>query len=219
MKLSLKVFVAILVLLIGSQSGFAQGNVMYLIKPGDQLNIYVHENQDLTMTVMVLPDGTISYPLVGNLYVQGLTTSGLEAILAQKLGQFLQKPVVVISITSETLYRIYVMGEVRMPNAYPFEAKKRLTEYLAMAGGPTEEANLKKCNIYSDNLSKPRLVVNLKEIFDDADRQQDVELQANDTILLERRSGFIVSDWTEIAQIFSIIIGAATLYLVANNTR
>jgi len=219
MKVSLKVFVTILMLLISSRAGCAQGDEMYQIKPGDQLSVYVHENQDLTLNVTVLSDGTISYPLVGNLFVQGLTTSGLEAILTQKLGQFLQKPVVVISITSETLYKIYVMGEVRMPNAYPFEGAKRLTEYLAVAGGPTEEANLKKCNIYSDDLTKPRLVVNLKEIFEDKDRRQDVELQANDTILLERRSGFIVADWSEIAQIFSVIFGAASIYLVAQNAR
>ena len=81
------------------------------------------------------------------------------------------------------------------------------------------KANLKKCNIYSDDLTRPRLVVNLKEIFEDKDRRQDVELQANDTILLERRSGFIVADWSEIAQIFSVIFGAASIYLVAQNAR
>jgi polysaccharide export outer membrane protein len=219
MMLSVRVFVAIVAVGLCFGQGFAQEDDLYQIKPGDQLNIYVHGNDDLTRNVTVLPDGTISYPLVGNLYVQGLTTSGLEGILTQKLEQYLQKPVVVISISSETLYKIYVMGEVRMPNAYPYEAKKRLTDYLAMAGGPTDEALLKKCNIYPLDASKPRLVVDLREIFDDEDRTKDVELQANDTILLERRSGFIVADWAEMAQIFSVIFGMATIYLIATDNR
>ncbi|HEX7343755.1 MAG TPA: polysaccharide biosynthesis/export family protein [bacterium] len=219
MKLSLKLFVALLILVIGTAAAFAQSEEMYKIKPGDRLNIYVHDNNDLTQVVTVLPDGTISYPLVGNLYVEGLTTSGLADILTEKLGQFLQRPVVVITITSETLYKIYVMGEVRMPSAYPFEEKKRLTDYLAMAGGPTTEANLKKCNVYPLDSTEPRVVVNLKDIFDDEDRTKDIELQANDTILLERRSGFIVSDWAEIAQVFSVIFGAASIYFIAQNAR
>jgi len=215
MKLSFSALIVLISLCALAAAVFSAEDQMYRIKPGDQLSVYVHENQDLTMTVMVLPDGTISYPLVGSLYVQGLTTSGLEDILTQKLGQFLQKPVVVVSISSETLYKIYVMGEVRMPNAYPFQEKRRLTDYLAMAGGPGPEANLKKCNVYPADPGKSRLVVNLNEIFDDKDRSKDVELQANDTILLEKRSGYIISDWAEIAQVFSIILGVATLYLVA----
>ena len=77
---------------------------MYHIKSGDQLNIYVHDNNDLTMVAPVLPDGTISYPLVGNLYVQGLTTAGLQSALTEKLSQYLQSPVVVVSISSQTSY-------------------------------------------------------------------------------------------------------------------
>lgn len=208
--------IAVLVVVICVGALWAQDTgEVYRIKPGDQLSVYVHENNDLTMTINVLPDGTISYPLVGSLYVQGLTTTGLQNILAEKLQLFLQKPVVVVTIASETLYKVFVMGEVKMPNAFPFQEGRRLTDYLAQAGGPGPEANLKKCTVFSEDPTIPRRVINLNDIFQDGDRTLDIKLQPYDTILLERRSGFIVTEWQEIAQVFAIITGVATIAILA----
>lgn len=206
-------FVSILLL---STTGLvvAQESGLYRIKPADQLNIYVHENNDLTMGVTVLPDGTISYPLVGSLYVQGLTTTGLQDVLTEKLKQFLQNPVVVVTIQSQTLYKVYVMGEVRSPGAIPYEATKRLTDYLTVAGGTTEKANLKKCYIYTSKSGKPRRVINLKDIFENNNLTLDIPLEPDDTVIVERKSGFLVSSWSDIAQIFGIMVGAVTLYLL-----
>ncbi|MFH1861281.1 MAG: polysaccharide biosynthesis/export family protein [bacterium] len=194
----------------------AQDTGLYRIKPGDQLNIYVHENLDLSLSPTVLPDGTISYPLVGNLYVQGLTTAGLQNILTDKLKQFIQNPVVVVTILSETLYKVFVMGEVGAPNAYPFEEGRRLTDYLAIAGGLTQEADLKECNIYTANSDTPKRVIDLREIFTENNMALDIVLQPNSTIVIERRSGFIVTEWAEIAHIVSIIVGAATLFYITS---
>jgi len=214
MKFSFSTLIAALSLLLIANLVQAQEEGMYRIKPADQLNIYVHQNADLTMTAPVLPDGTISYPLVGNLYVEGLTTAGLQEALAEKLKQFLQNPVVVVTIQSQTLYKVYVMGEVSSPGAYPYEEGKRLTDYLTLAGGTTPEANLKKCNIYARDSSSPRRVINLKEIFEESNLTFDIPLEPNDTVILERRSGFLVTNWGDVAQIFSIVLGIATLYLI-----
>lgn len=204
----------VLSLLITIAPAGAQEEARYRIRPGDQLNIYVHENADLTMTVAVLSDGTISYPLVGNLYIEGLTTSGLQNVLTEKLEQFLQKPVVVVSISTQTLNKVYVMGEVMSPGTYPYEVGKRLTDYLAMAGGPSAEANLKKCNIYSVEPDQPKKVIDLKKLFEESDQTLNVSLQPDDTVLIERRSGFVLTQWVEIAQIFGILVASATLYFV-----
>lgn len=219
MKTSLNRLFASILLLLAANLVMAQESGLYRIKPADQLNIYVHENNDLTMAVTVLPDGTISYPLVGSLYVQGLTTAGLQDVLKEKLEQFLQKPVVVVSIQSQTLYKVYVMGEVRSPGAVPYEANKRLTDYLTLAGGTTEQANLKKCNIYTSTSGKPRRVINLREIFENNNLTLDIPLEPDDTVIVERKSGFLISNWTDVAQIFSIVVGAATLYLLVTLER
>ena len=203
-----------LVVIAGSASAEDERS-MYRIKPADQLNVYVHENADLTMPVTVLPDGTISFPLVGNLYVQGLTTAGLQNVLREKLREFLVNPVVVVTISSQTAYKVYVLGEVGSPGTFPYEEGKRLTDYLALAGGMTAEADLKECYIYSSGVEEPRRKINLKEIFEEDIISLDIELQPEDTIVLKRRSGFFVSEWVEVAQIFSILVASVTLYVLA----
>lgn len=216
MKNSYRWLYIVLSILIAITTATAEDEeALYRIKPADQLNVYVHENQDLTMTVAVLPDGTISFPLVGNLYVEGLTTAGLQNVLAEKLKEFLKKPVVVVTISSQTAYKVYMLGEVGKPGAYPFEENQRLTDYLALASGTTPEANLKQCHVYSSGSGEPRRVINLEEIFEKSNESLNIPLQPNDTVVIQRRSGFIVTEWVEIAQIFSIIVASATLYLVA----
>jgi polysaccharide export outer membrane protein len=219
MKLSWVCIIAAIALLITTSLSFAVQEDQYRIKPGDHLSIYVHENNDLSLSPIVLPDGTISYPLVGSLYVQGLTTTGLQEILTQKLSSFLQKPIVVVTISSETEDKVYVLGEVRVPNAYPYHEGDRLTDYLAVAGGPMSTANWNKCNIYSVDQASTKRIINLRNTFQSHDLMQNPVLKPNDTIYLEKKSGFIVENWSEISQILGILVGSATLYFVATRGR
>jgi polysaccharide export outer membrane protein len=196
-------------------SAYGQDQGTYRIKPADMLNVYVHDNIDLTMPVTVLPDGTISYPLVGNLYVQGLTTAGLQDALTERLKQFLQTPVVVVTISSQTAYKVYVVGEVGAPGAYPYEEGKRLTDYIAMAGGQTPYSNLKKCTIISKTPEQTERRINLKEIFEKNNQALNIAPQPDDTIIIARKK-FILEQWNEVAQVMAVIIGAVTLYYVAS---
>ena len=213
MKFPIMMLCIALSLLISVGPAGAQEEVKYRIKPGDQLNVYVHENPDLTMTAAVLADGTISYPLVGSLYVEGLSTSGLQNVLTEKLKQYLQMPVVVVTISTLTVHKVYIMGEVTAPGEYPYQMDKRLTEYLALAGGISPEANLKKCNIYEKDSDQARQVINLKEILEKNNQALNITLKPEDTVFLERRSGFVLGEWVEIAQIFGILVASATLYI------
>jgi polysaccharide export outer membrane protein len=218
MKRSLGIIALLAMFVVQTGAVQAQEGENYYLRPGDQLHIYVHENPDLTVSTAVLSDGSISYPLVGNLFVEGLTITALEDILAEKLGQYLQRPVVVITVSTETLEKVYVLGRVRLPHEYPYQKGKRLTDYLAMAGGPDDFADLKDCKVFSRDSSQPTRVISLKAIFEDHDRDQDIELQPNDTIYLDRKSGFLVSNWGEIGQILGIILGSTTLFFVIERT-
>jgi polysaccharide biosynthesis/export protein len=215
MKTYLTVVGLFLLSLVMVGSVNAEGGGSYRIKPTDVLHIYVHENEDLTLNANVLPDGTISYPLVGTIYVQGLTTDGLQAILTEKLKNYLKEPVVTITITSTTMFDIYILGEVRSPGVYAFEEGKRLTDYIAMAGGTTNYADLKRCRIYPNKDGESSKTVNVQdEIFENGNHELNVLPQPYDTIIIPRRSGFAVIEWAQVAQIFGIIVGAATLYFI-----
>jgi polysaccharide biosynthesis/export protein len=219
MKQLLVTIITVMAVLMAAGLAGAVQEEQYHIKPGDHLSIYVHENPDLTVSPTVLGDGTISYPLVGNLYVAGLTISGLQDILTQKLSSFLQKPAVVVTISSETVDKIYILGEVRSPSAYPYENGFRLTDYLAIAGGPAPNANWNKCSIYSVDPGTSKRTINLKYTFQSRDLTQNPILKPNDTVYLEKKSGFIINNWGEISQVLGILVGSATLYFLVNNTR
>jgi polysaccharide biosynthesis/export protein len=219
MKQFVLTIISLMAVLMAVGGALAAPEEQYHLKPGDHLSIYVHENPDLTVSPTVLGDGTISYPLVGNLYVAGLTTSGLQDILIQKLSSFLQKPIVVVSISSETVDKVYLLGELRTPNAYPYQEGYRLTDYLAIAGGPAPTANWNKCSIYSVDPGTPKRTVNLKYTFQSRDLTQNPVLKPNDTVYLEKKSGFIVNNWSEIGQVMGIIVGSATLYFLIDTRR
>ncbi len=183
------------------------------------MSIYVHGNSDLTLMVPVLPDGTISFPLVGNLYVQGLTTAVLQNALTEKLNQFLQNPVVVVSIQSVSAYKVYVMGEVRSAGALPYQEDLRLTDYLTLAGGMTNVADLKKCYIFSAGSDSAHTIINLREIIEDNRQELNITLKSDDTVIVGRRSGFSITQWIEVAQLFSVLVSSATLYLLILRER
>jgi len=212
-------FSILLVLLCILRPAIAEEDPTYRIEAGDLLDVYVHENPDLSLQITVLPDGTISYPLVGNLYVQGLTTAGLQDILTKKLEDYLQSPVVVVSISSQTAYKIYMLGEVSSPGVLEYQENYRLTDYIALAGGMTNQANLKKCFIYSTSSDSTFRVINLKEIFEDNNQDLNVTLKPDDTVVLDRKSGFWVGTWLEVAQIVTILVSSATMYLIVTRER
>lgn len=142
------VLLAILtVFAIGLGTGEAQAK--YRIGAGDQLQIEVLEDSTLNRQVLVLPDGTISFPLVGTLPAQGMTIEDLRRDLAGRLtSNFAGPPTVSVSVsalaredeTSDTdgpTIDIYVMGEIQGPGKKEVDAGTTLLQFLAESGGLT----------------------------------------------------------------------------------
>lgn len=110
----------------------------YLIGAGDIIRISVFQNPDLLSEGRVSESGTISFPLVGNLRLGGLTISAAEHLVAQKLseGGFVNKPQVSILPIQMRSNQVAVLGQVNRPGRYPLEtANVRLSDMLANAGG------------------------------------------------------------------------------------
>jgi len=107
----------------------------YTIGPGDVLNIAVWQNADLTQTVGVLPDGTISFPLIGSITAAGKTVSAIKQEVTEKLAPFVTEPVVSVWVNSVQSMIIYVIGKVNRPGHYGLNANITVLQALAMAGG------------------------------------------------------------------------------------
>jgi polysaccharide biosynthesis/export protein len=116
----------------------------YQINPGDELEIYVWGEERLQRITRVLPDGTIGFPLVGQLVVQGRTLTELEAMISDRLrGQYRgQVPQVTASVKAPMGLQFSVMGHVKSAGTFSPGRNVNVLEALSLAGGPAEFANM-----------------------------------------------------------------------------
>jgi polysaccharide export outer membrane protein len=113
----------------------------YKVGPGDKLEISVFAHDDLSKVVEVRGDGTINYPLIGNLEVAGKTVSQIDDELTRILGKdFLVDPQVSVDVREYQSQWVTIIGEVRNPGQYVLKRNMRLIDLLAAAGGVTKEA-------------------------------------------------------------------------------
>ncbi|MDX1775919.1 MAG: polysaccharide biosynthesis/export family protein [Desulfobulbales bacterium] len=114
----------------------------YRVGGGDVLNIIVYDEPDLTRSGMrVARDGTLSFPLLGRVKVDGLTTSQIEERIANRLAeaQFLLDAQVTVLIDQYGSKKYQMLGEIRRPGSYPLKADERLLDAISEAGGVDPE--------------------------------------------------------------------------------
>lgn len=113
----------------------------YIVGAQDILTITVWNEPELSGKYTVEADGTFSYPLVGRVRAGGITLRSLEDDLRKRLSDgYLRKPQVSVSVDAYRSQRVFVIGEVRNPGAYPLTGDMRLMEALARAGSTTANA-------------------------------------------------------------------------------
>ena len=118
----------------------------YVIGPGDVLDISVWKEQALTKLVTVLPDGRISFPLVGAIMAGGKTLDQLSKELEKKLARFVPDLNLSVLVHQVNSMMVYVIGRVNKPGRFVLNANIDVMQALAMAGGLTpfaEEGNVK----------------------------------------------------------------------------
>ncbi|MGD0959163.1 MAG: polysaccharide biosynthesis/export family protein [Methylomonas sp.] len=109
----------------------------YQINPGDMLEISVWNEDALHGEMRVLPDGTISFPLVGNITAAGKSVDEVQKIVLDKLTKYLSDPAVTISVKAVDGNTVYVIGQVGKPGNYSMLAPLNVTQVLSLAGGLT----------------------------------------------------------------------------------
>ena len=114
----------------------------YTIGVDDVLHVIVWENKELEQTVTVRPDGKISYPLAGEIAVQGLTVPKVAEILTERLSKAVKNPNVSVMVKEIRSFRVYFVGKVAKPGVYPIKAGTPLLQALTLAGGTGEGADL-----------------------------------------------------------------------------
>jgi protein involved in polysaccharide export with SLBB domain len=148
----------------------------YEFAPGDQIRILTLEHKDLSVETAVADDGTIEMPLIGTIKVTGLTVSRLRDVVAQALDKdFIVDPKVNVEILK---YRpFYVLGEVKAPGGFEYQAGMDVRKAVALAGGYTRRAS-------QDSIEITRPVLGKKRSFPG---RKDTRVLPGDVIEIERR--------------------------------
>jgi polysaccharide export outer membrane protein len=113
----------------------------YILQPGDDLQISVWRETDLTMEIFVRPDGGISFPLAGDLEAAGHTVAELTPLLEQRIRKLEPDAVVTVTVKAAAGNRIYVIGKVNRPGDFALNRPIDVMQALSLAGGATPYAN------------------------------------------------------------------------------
>jgi len=113
----------------------------YRVGVEDVLEIAVWREPELSTTAPVRPDGKVSVPVVGEIQAVGRTAHELEDEVAKKLANRIANPTVVVVVKEVNASRVFVLGEVAKPGAYPMRGAMTVVQALALAGGMTEFAS------------------------------------------------------------------------------
>lgn len=161
----------------------------YLLNPGDQLEVSVWNEDTLQRKITVLPDGMISFPLVGHLQAAGKSAADVEAVIGEKLDTFIADPEVNVTVTSTKGNVVFVVGKVLKPGPVAMIQSTTVMQALAMAGGLNEFAagNSIKIIRRSDQASDAQETL-LKVRYSDLEKGSDLSsnhlLNSGDVIVV-----------------------------------
>jgi len=162
---------------------------------GDSVRITVFQNPDLTTETRVSAAGTITFPLIGEVSLAGLTRENAAARIAEQLrdGKFVRRPQVSVEVTKVRSRQISVLGEVARPGRYPLDgARIRLTDVIALAGGITQQGADTVTVVTGGQGETKRIEVNLPAMYRSGNFSRDIEVRSGDSIYVPRAPVFYI---------------------------
>jgi polysaccharide export outer membrane protein len=162
------------------------------IHPGDQLSVQVYGDTTLTQNVTVLNDGTIAYPLIGQVPVAGKTPAQAAETLKAHLLQYVRHPVVTVAITQLAQPNVMVLGDVKNPGKYQLPSDAKLSDAIAAAGG-LSDINGEYPNARISDRAGHVTNVSLQKLLRTGDTQVDEHLSEGDVVYVPGPTQFYVN--------------------------
>jgi polysaccharide export outer membrane protein len=157
----------------------------YVIGAQDVLDINVWKEPDVSRVVPVRPDGKISLPLLNDVQAAGLTPAQLAAQVTESLKKYVTSPQVTVIVTTINSQRVYILGEVTRPGAFPLIPGMSVLQALSSAGGFTQFAKVKSIFVRRvENGKESKYPFNYREVISGKKPEQDILLKAGDTIVV-----------------------------------
>lgn len=181
--------------LVGSPAGSASAAASaastahsdsFVIGNDDVLAINVWKEPDVSRSIPVRSDGKISLPLVGEVQAAGETPLKLESEIASRLKNYISEPEVTVMVQQINSQKFNVLGMVARPGSYTVANSPTVLDALALAGGFRDFAKQKSIYVLRQNPdgTQTRLPFNYKEAIKGIKPEQNVKLQARDTVVV-----------------------------------
>jgi polysaccharide export outer membrane protein len=159
----------------------------YRIGPGDTLKVYVFQNEELSTTVPVRPDGKISTPLVEDMIAVGKSPSQLARDIEKSLAEYVKTPRVnvVVMVAASVFSQVKVIGQVKIPQALPYRDGMTVLDAVLAVGGLGQFAAGNRSHIVrTENGKQVEIKVKLDALVNSGDMKQNLLLKPGDVLVV-----------------------------------
>jgi polysaccharide export outer membrane protein len=163
---------------LGDQAGH------YAIGVADSIRVNVWKNSDLSATLIVDPNGSVSLPLLGDIHVVGMSTSELGTLLSSRYASYIVTPQVTVSVLEIRSRQVYVMGQVGKAGSYALLSPLTVLQLIAQAGGLTPYAKRNKIYVLRATAGQAQKIPFHYANVTHGDSRQDIALQPGDTVIV-----------------------------------
>jgi polysaccharide export outer membrane protein len=176
-----------------STSALAQNSET--IGEGDSVRVTVFQNPDLSTETRVAADGTITYPLLGQVKLGGLNTAAAGARIAEllKKGNYLRNPQVTVALMTVRSRQVSVLGHVVRPGRYALDdTSSKLTDILALAGGIAPTGDDTVLVMVNRDGKVGKMAIDVPVMLRSGDFSKNIDVQNGDTIFVQRAPVFYI---------------------------
>ncbi|BBH45946.1 polysaccharide biosynthesis/export family protein [Pseudomonas sp. KU43P] len=157
----------------------------YPLSPGDKILISVWQEDTLRQETVVLPDGSITFPLAGRIEVAGLDVTAVAKKVTDGLKPYLANPNVSVVVTGTAGNLVYVQGKVIKPGPVPMAGPTAVLQALSMSGGMDKFADESAIKVIrGSGPAQKVLPVRYKDLVSGRDMSTNFQLQAGDTLVV-----------------------------------
>jgi polysaccharide export outer membrane protein len=163
----------------------------YRFNPGDLVRVSVWREPELDRQALVQPDGTISFPLVGQVTAAGRTPAAVQADIVGRIEQYIPEPVVTVELLEARGNKVYVIGEVTRPGEYQLGRPITAVQAISLAGGFTPFAGRGRIQILRRGTGGDASIpFDYDAVADGKNLAGNIELLPGDTVIVPGGSLF-----------------------------
>ncbi len=169
------------------QQAPSNADYSYLIGPGDNLNIVIWRNPELSTSVPVRPDGMITTPLVEDIKATNRTPTQLAREVEKALTKYIQDPIVTIIVTGFVgpySEQIRIVGQATRPQTLPYRQNMSLLDVMIAVGGVTDFAAGNRATILRTREGNNQYRVRLNDLLQKGDVSANVEMRPGDVLII-----------------------------------